>query len=510
MLLAVKNGLSQLSINTYWVNTMYVGVDLGTSSIKLLLVTSSGTIVRTVSEPLDIIIPQSSWSEQNPLDWKMAFDNGFSKLIDGYENQIRGLSFSGQMHGLVLLDESDQVIRNALLWNDQRTTNEVEMLNRDFGVDRLLEYTGNIALTGLTAPKLLWIKHHEPENFARINKVMLPKDYLAYYLTGVFASDVTDLSGTLFFNPQTKTYCDEILSYIGITKKQLPSIHESYEVVGTIKPERMIQYKLNQEVSVVIGGGDQAVGAIGAGIDKNGECSISLGTSGVIFVSSDEFIQDPISHFQSYAHANGRYHLMAVMLNAAGAIKWWNESILKSTDYTRFYQDVYHSSMNESLFFLPYLTGERAPINDPLAQGVLYGLRLHHTQNDINRAIVEGVCFALKESFDRLCNLGLSISSIRLIGGGAKSKVWTQMLADVLNVEIMKINSEEGPALGAAILAMVGCLIYENVSEAIKTLVNVVEVIHPNTLANSHYNHKYQTYKELYPSLKALFQKQCD
>ena len=484
---------------------MYIGIDLGTSGVKLIMTDTIGTVIKTVSKSYDLLIPKPSWSEQNPNDWYNQTINGLSELVVGYEDKIKGISFSGQMHGLVILDKEDNVLRNALLWNDQRTVKEVEYFNEEIGIEKLLEYTGNIALTGLTAPKLLWVKNNEPELFKQIQKVMLPKDYLIYKLSGVFASDVSDLSGTLYFNPKTRDYSDEMLDILGLSRNMLPSVHESFEVVGNLLPEIKKSLHINQDVKIVAGGGDQAVGAVGVGVVGDGECSISLGTSGVIFVSSNTFSVDTKSHLQSYCHSNGKYHVMAVMLNAAGAIKWWNESILNSNDYEAYYKRVTNANDKDNLFFLPYLTGERSPINDSDAKGVIYGLAIQHKKEDIDLAIVEGVTFALRDSFELIKNLGVDINRIRITGGGAKSNVWAQMISDILGVEVVKIKVEEGPALGAAILAMVGCNEYDSVKEACNAIVELSTEFTPDSKKVNYYNEKYQEFSKLYPTLKKLY-----
>ncbi len=484
---------------------MYIGIDLGTSSVKTILVSRDGVIQRTVSKNYDLIFPHASWSEQNPNDWYTQTMEALKELVVGFENQINGISFSGQMHGLVLLDEHDQILRNAILWNDQRTTKEVDYLNNEIGIDRLLEYTGNIALTGLTAPKILWVKHNEPEVFQKIKKIMLPKDYLIYKLSGEFASDVSDTSGTLYFDCKNKKYSSEMLDILGIHEDLLPKVYESYEVVGRLTQEHKDILKIKQDVNIIAGGGDQAVGAVGVGIVNDGECSLSLGTSGVIFVSSDQYKVDRESYFQSYAHANGTFHIMAVMLNAAGAMKWWNETIFTDKDYDSFYQNLSETNIDDTVFFLPYLTGERAPINNPYAKGVLFGFGIHHNKAHMDRAVVEGVTFALKQSFDLIQNLGVNISKVRITGGGAKSDVWAQMIADIFNVKVLKLASEEGPALGAAILAMVGCQEFQNVNDACEKIIQLDKEFKPVKENTKKYNAKFNDYIKLYPAIKTLY-----
>ncbi len=372
---------------------MYIGIDLGTSGVKLILVTKEGRVIKTVTKSYDLLIPKPSWTEQNPNDWYIQTLEGLKELTE--ENkQINGISFSGQMHGLVVLDENDNVLRNALLWNDQRTVKEVEYLNNEVGIKSLLQYTGNIALTGLTAPKILWIKNNEPEIFSRISKIMLPKDYLIYKLTGTFASDVSDTSGTLYFDVKNRCYSKEMLEILNINETQLPKVFESAEVVGKLTEELKKELSITKDVNVIAGGGDQAVGAIGVGIINDGACSISLGTSGVVFVASDNFKVDNQSYLQSYAHANGKNHLMGVMLNAAGSLKWWSESVFNLNDYPLFFDNISKTSIDDSLYFLPYLTGERSPINDSDALGVFFGLGLQHRKEHMDRSVVEGVTFA--------------------------------------------------------------------------------------------------------------------
>lgn len=484
---------------------MFIGIDLGTSGVKIILTSSTGEVIKTVSRSYELLIPQPSWTEQDPNAWYDQTIDGLKEIVKGYESKIKGMSFSGQMHGLVLLDENDQVLRNALLWNDQRTIKEVEFLNNNLGIELLLEYTGNIALTGLTAPKVLWVKNNEPAIFSKVNKVMLPKDFLVYKLSGSFASDVSDLSGTLYFDPASRTYSKEMLELLGITEEMLPSVHESFEPVGTLKAELKSTLHITQDVQIIVGGGDQAVGAVGVGIVGDGECSLSLGTSGVIFVSSKDFNVDRQSYLQSYAHSNGKYHVMAVMLNAAGAIKWWNESIFENDDYGTYYESVNHADGKDNLFFLPYLTGERAPINDPYAKGVLYGMGIHHTKQDLDLAVVEGVTFALRDSFELIKNLGVDIKRVRITGGGAKSNIWAQLIADIFNVEVVKIKAEEGPALGAAILAMVGCNEYADVETACENIVELSTSFTPNINKVEMYNSKYHEFTKLYPKLKELY-----
>ena len=403
------------------------------------------------------------------------------------------------------MSKFDNVLRNAILWNDQRTIEEVNYLNNQIGIDMLLKETGNIALTGLTAPKLLWVRNNEPEIFNKIAKIMLPKDFLSYKLTGVFATDVSDISGTLYFDVKNRKYSQKLLEILHINQFQIPQVFESYEVIGNLKSELKDLLQITQDVKVIIGGGDQAVGAIGVGITKDGDCSISLGTSGVVFVASDNFKIDNKSYLQSYAHSNGRYHLMGVMLNAAGALQWWTKSIFGNYNYDEFFKQLKETNPNDDLYFLPYLTGERSPINDPYARGVFFGLRLEHKKANMDRAVIEGISFALRDTFELIKSLGVNINKIRITGGGAKSKIWVQMLSNIMNVEIETIKIEEGPALGAAILAMVGCKTYKTVEEACLKVVTPDKVYKPDLNLVELYDEKFRYFDTIYPIIKPLF-----
>src|SRR5690554_2751339 len=332
---------------------MFIGIDLGTSSVKILCL-SKGKVIKTISKEYPLYFPKPLWSEQNPLDWYKAVIEGLKEMtntVDG--NQIKGISFSGQMHGMVILDEFDSVIRKAILWNDQRTDKECDYLNNIIGKDKLSKYTANVALTGFTAPKVLWLKEHEEENFKKIKKIMLPKDYIAYKLSGVFASDVSDSSGTLYFDVKNKCWSKEMLEILDLRIEQLPKIYESYQVIGKLLPELAESLKINPNAQIIIGGGDQAVASVGTGIIENNTCNLSLGTSGVVFVSSDKFVVDKNNSLHAFCHANGKYHLMGVILNAAASLKWWIENVQQTNDFELILEEARHATINENVFFLP-------------------------------------------------------------------------------------------------------------------------------------------------------------
>ena len=477
---------------------MYIGIDLGTSAVKLLLMNPEGKVLKTVSKEYPLLFPKENWIEQNPDDWVEKTFEAFLEFTSEELSLVRAISFSGQMHGSVFLDDEDKVIRPALLWCDQRTVEECKNLNEKFGL-KLVELTGNIAITGFTAPKILWLKNNEPENFKKINKIMLPKDYLAFKLSGVYSTDVSDASG------KNRKWCKEILEELGITEKQLPKLFESYECIGKIKKNIAQKYGFNEEVKIIAGGGDQATGAIGVGVVKDGVLSVALGTSGVVFANSSSYKVDNEARLHSFCHANGGYHQMGVMLSAAGALKWWIEGINKSKDYTQFVEEeAGKSKYDEKLLFLPYLTGERTPYNDPDARGAFVGLNIQHERADMTRSVLEGITFGLKDSLELIKAAGVYTDVARVSGGGAKSNFWKQMIADIFNLKVETINSTEGPAFGAAILAAVGDGYFSSVDEACEKLIQVIDTKYPNSRNIDFYEKKYQKFKKLYPLLKNI------
>ena len=342
----------------------YIGIDLGTSAVKLLLMAGDGTIVKSVSKEYPISFPRPGWAEQDPEDWYANTQEGLVELLHGIDkSQVAGIGFGGQMHGLVVLDEDDRVIRPTILWNDGRTAEETEYLNEEIGKEKLSEYTANIAFAGFTAPKILWMKKHEPENYRRIHKIMLPKDYIAYRLTGVHCTDPSDASGTLFFDVKNRCWSEEMMEICGITREQLPDVFESYEVVGTLKEDIAEKLGLSKDVKVVAGAGDNAAAAVGTGTVGESKCNVSLGTSGTIFISSKKFGVDKNNALHAFAHADGNYHLMGVVLSAASCNKWWMEEILNTKDFQG-EQDGIENLGRNSVYFLPYLMGERSPHNN--------------------------------------------------------------------------------------------------------------------------------------------------
>lgn len=483
---------------------MYIGIDLGTSAVKLLLMNSQGKVIKTISKEYPLLFPKENWIEQNPDEWIEKSFEGIKEFSKEERKAIKAISFSGQMHGSVFLNAENSVIRPALLWCDQRTTKECDYLNEKFG-KKLIELTGNVALTGFTAPKILWLKNNEFENFKKIKKIMLPKDYLAFKLSGIFSTDVSDASGTLLLNVKDRIWSKEILDEIGISEDQLPKLFESFEVIGTILEEVAENLGLQKNVKIVAGAGDQAAGATGVGVVKDGILSVALGTSGVVFANSSTYFVDDEARLHSFCHANGGYHQMGVMLSAAGSLKWLSENVYESNDFANIVEkEASSSKLDENLFFLPYLTGERTPHNDPDARGAFVGLGIQHSRSDLTRAVIEGINFGLRDSLEIIKDMNIPTSIVRISGGGAKSDFWKQMIADIFNSSVQTVNSTEGPAFGAAILASVGDGLFPSVDEAAEKLINVVDCKEPIKLNVDFYDEKYLKFKKLYPLLKTL------
>ena len=483
----------------------YIGIDLGTSAVKLLLMDSDGKIVNIVSKEYPLYFPQPGWSEQNPQDWYEATVLGIKELIrDVDKSQVAGISFGGQMHGLVILDEDDNVIRPAILWNDGRTGAETEYLNRVIGKEKLSAYTANIAFAGFTAPKLLWVKDKEPENFAKIAKIMLPKDYIAYKLTGVHCTDVSDASGMLLFDVKNRQWSKEMCDICGIQVSQLAKCYESYEAVGTLLPQAAQELGVPASVKVAAGAGDNAAAAVGTGTVGDNMCNISLGTSGTIFISSKQFGVDSHNALHSFAHADGSYHLMGCMLSAASCNKWWMDEIIGTKDYATEQQSIQKLGENH-VYFLPYLMGERSPHNNPDARAVFLGMSMDTTRADMTQAVLEGVAFALRDSLEVAKSLGIRLERTKICGGGARSPLWKKIVANVLNLKVDVPESEEGPSMGGAMLAAVACGEYKSVEEAAERIVKVVETVEPEPELAARYEERYQQFKEIYPACKPLF-----
>ena len=483
----------------------YIGVDLGTSAVKLIMMEKDGTIVSSVSKEYPLYFPNPGWSEQKPEDWKAAVLEGLKELVKDFDaTQVAGISFGGQMHGLVVLDENDNVIRPAILWNDGRTQKETDYLNNVIGKDVLSAETANIAFAGFTAPKILWMKANEPDNFAKIKKIMLPKDYIAYILSGVFSTDYSDASGMLLLDVKNKKWSKKMCEICGVDESMLPKLYESYEVTGTVKPEIAKELGFTDNVKVCAGAGDNAAAAVGTGVVGDGGCNISLGTSGTVFISSAKFGVDENNALHSFDHADGNFHLMGCMLSAASCNKWWMDEIIKTKDYAAEQTGITKLGENH-VFFLPYLMGERSPHNNPDARGTFIGLTMESTREDMTQAVLEGVAFGLRDSIEVARSLGIPLTKTRICGGGAKSPLWRKMITNIMNMEVERITSEEGPGLGGAMLAAVGCGEYASVEEAAKAIVKVLDVEKPDPELVAKYEKKYQQFKTIYPACKPIF-----
>lgn len=469
----------------------YIGVDLGTSGLKLLLVAADGSILNQTALTYPVSYPRDGWSEQDPEDWFAALMRGFEQLG---ARDVAGISFGGQMHGLVALDAAGEVVRPCILWNDGRTERETEYLN----TLPVAEYTGNMAFAGFTAPKLLWLSKNEEQNFARTAKIMLPKDYLAYKLTGQFATDYSDASGTLLLDVKNRRWSSEMCDICGISAGQLPQLFESYQPVGFVKREICERFGWGKVV-VAAGAGDNAAAAVGTGCVNAGDCNVSLGTSGTVFIASDKFVQPSNNALHSFAHANGRYHLMGCILSAASANKWWIEDIL-GAGYDLPGAEVLLGS--NPVMFAPYLTGERCPHNDVGVRGAFVGLSPQTTRLHMSLAVLEGVAFALRNCLELARSCGIAVRASSVCGGGARSALWQKIIANVLNVELSTLKTEQGPAYGAAMLAMVACGEYADVASAAAAIVSKRPSFAPEKGLAAAYNERYKKFRALYPALK--------
>ena len=486
---------------------LFIGVDLGTSAVKLLLMDETGVIRNVVSKEYPLEFPQPGWSQQAPQDWQKAVMEGVPELLTGFDGaDVAGIGCGGQMHGLVILDENDQVIRPAILWNDGRTAKQVDYLNNVIGKDKLSELTANIAFAGFTAPKILWVKENEPENFARIAKIMLPKDYINYILTGVHACDYSDASGMLLLDVEHKCWSEEMLTVCGVSESQMPKLFESYQSIGTVKPDVAAALGIPAATVVAAGAGDNAAAAVGTGVVGEGGCNISLGTSGTVFISSEKFGVDSNNALHSFAHADGGYHLMGCMLSAASCNKWLMDEIYRTGDYAAEQTPITDDKLGENhVYFLPYLMGERSPINDTNARGAFIGMTMDTARADLTQAVLEGVAYAIRDSVEVARSLGITISSSRICGGGAKSALWKKILANVLNAQLQCLESEQGPGMGGAMLAMVAAGVYGSVQEVCDRFVRVASTVEPEPELVAKYEKRYQQFRQIYPTCKQLF-----
>lgn len=495
-----------------------LGIDIGTSGTKVIAIDETGKLVTSASAEYELFTPKPQWAEQNADDWWDAVCKCCREITARIGNDdIAGIGLSGQMHGLVMLDANHQVLRPAILWCDQRTQAQCDWITSAVGKATLVSETANPVLTGFTAPKIIWVRDNEPAIYERAVMHLLPKDYVRFRLTGEFATEVSDASGTSLLNVPERRWSSVVCDRLGIPLSHLPRVYESYEISGRIDKLGAAATGLKEGTPVVGGGGDQAAGAVGNGIVQSGIISVAMGTSGVVFAFADTPVIDPNLRVHTFCHAvPNKWHVMGVMLSAGGSMRWYRDTIalsekavaahMKTDPYeliTREAATVDPGS--EGLFFMPYLTGERTPHPDPQARGAFVGLNLRHTKAHMARAVMEGVSFGLRDSLEILKEMNVSIGNVRINGGGAKSEIWRQIQADIFGFPLSTITIDEGPALGVALLAGVGAGIYSSVEEACSAVVKVsrgASVIEENARAYERY---YGVYRDLYPALKSTF-----
>lgn len=497
-----------------------IGVDIGTSGTKTVLFDEKGNTIASALKEYPMYQPKVGWAEQDPEDWWNATWTTIREVIDKSgvsAEDIKGVGLSGQMHGAVLLDKDDKVLRRSIIWCDQRSAKECDEITEIIGKERLIEITANPALTGFTASKVMWVKNNEPEIFEKVRKILLPKDYVRFRLTGEYATEVSDASGMQFMDIPRRTWSEEVVTKLGLEMSMLAKLYESPEVTGTITESVAQLTGLKVGTPVVGGAGDQAAGAVGNGIVKSGVVSSTIGTSGVVFAHSDTVSIDPKGRVHTFCHAvPGAWHIMGVTQGAGLSLKWFRDNfcmeeirtaeLMGIDPYVLMDQEADRVDVGSNgLIYLPYLMGERTPHLDPDARGVFFGLSAKHTKADMIRAILEGVVFSLRDCLDIIKEMGVEVKEVRASGGGGKSKIWRQMQADVFNSSITTINSSEGPALGVAILAGVGAGIYESVPQACEAVIQVKTVQKANCELNKRYEKFYAIYRQLYNSLKNDF-----
>jgi xylulokinase len=498
----------------------FIGIDVGTSGTKTILTDSKGNILATATFEYPLYQPQIGWAEQNPEDWWNASVKGIKAVLEKSKvdpKEVKAVGLTGQMHGLVMLDKNYNVIRPSIIWCDQRTAKECDEITQKVGKERLIEITANPALTGFTASKILWVKNNEPQNYEKVYKILLPKDYIRFKLTGEFATDVSDASGMQLLDIKNRCWSDEVLEKLEIDKDLLGKVYESPEVTGKVSRQASEITGLCEGTLVVAGGGDQAAGAVGNGIVKTGVISSTIGSSGVVFAHLDEFKIDPQGRVHTFCHAvPGKWHVMGVTQGAGLSLKWFRDNFahVEKAAFEFIDKDPYilmdqeaelANPGSDGLVFLPYLMGERTPILDPYAKGIFFGITAKHTRREFIRAVMEGVVFSLKNCLDILNEMGIEVKEVRVSGGGAKSKLWRQMQADIFEMDVWTLNSKEGPAFGAAILAAVGAGEYNKVEEACDVMIQKVESCNPNKDLFEVYRRTYKLYNSIYPRVKDLF-----
>jgi xylulokinase len=491
----------------------FLGIDTSTTSSKALLIDERGQLAGVAASPHTLQSPKPLWSEQDPAEWWGAVSASIRQVLaeSGVgADRIAAVGLTGQMHGLVLLDAAGQVLRPAILWNDQRTQAECDEIHARLGRERFIQITGNVALTGFTAPKILWVHNHEPEIYARARHVLLPKDYIRLKLTGEYAMDKADGAGTVLFDLRSRAWSAEVLNELGIDPAWMPRTYEGPEFTGTVTDAAASATGLRAGTPVAAGGGDQAAQAVGVGAVEPGVVALTVGTSGVVFATTPSALIEPDGRLHAFCHAApGMWHFMGVMLSAAGSLQWYRDTLASETDFDHLLNEAQSVPAGcEGLHFLPYLSGERTPHPDPLARGAFVGLTLRHGRGHLTRAVLEGVSFGLKDSFTLIQNAGLgAIRQVRASGGGTKGALWRQILASVLEAELVTVNTAEGAAYGAALLAGVGAGAWPDVPAACAAAVKVTGSAQPDAAQVEAYRAAYPVYRELYPALRSTFGK---
>ena len=490
---------------------LLLGIDISTTGAKALLIDDEGRVLSSATTPLTLSTPHPLWSEQAPQDWWNATTSSVMQALaaaDVSGESVAAIGLTGQMHGLVLLDDEGNVLRPAILWNDQRCGIECDEIRARVSRERLVQITGNDALTGFTAPKILWVEKNEPEIYSRTRHILLPKDYIRYKLTGALAMDKADGSGTMLFDIRKRTWSQDILNALNISAGWLPPTFEGHEITGDVTAEAAAATGLRRGTPVVAGGGDQSAQAIGVGVVRPGSIAVTLGTSGVVFAATESPLIEPQGRLHAFCHAvAGRWHLMGVMLSAAGSLQWYRDQLACDQTFEQLVSEASGTPAgSDGLIFLPYLSGERTPHPDPLARAAWIGLTVRHTQAHLTRAVLEGVAFGVKDMFCLMRDVGLGpIEQVRLSGGGAKSPLWRQILADTLEAELVTVNTTEGAAFGAALLAGVGAGVWPDVDTACAETIFVQDRVTPNPETFTVYRSLHEQYQRLYPALKPTF-----
>jgi xylulokinase len=491
----------------------FLGIDVSTTATKALLIDELGQVIAVASSPHTLQTPWPLWAEQDPHEWWGAACTSIRAVLakaSASGEQVVAIGMTGQMHGLVLLDAAGEVLRPAILWNDQRTQAQCDEIHQRVGKEKFIRITGNVALTGFTAPKILWVKENEPEVYAKARHVLLPKDYVRYKLTGEYAMDKAEGAGTVLFDLRSRTWSQEVLEALGINPAWMPPTLEGPEYTGRVTPEAALATGLIVGTPIAAGGGDQSAGAVGVGAVEPGVVALTVGTSGVVFATTPSALIEPEGRLHAFCHAiPGRWHFMGVVLAAGGSLQWYRDTLAPGVSFNDLLAEAISvPAGSEGLQFLPYLSGERTPHPDPLARGAFIGLTLRHGRGHLTRAVLEGVSFGLKDCFTLIQNAGLgNINQVRASGGGAQSPLWRQIMASVLEAELVTVNTTEGAAFGAALLAGVGAGAWPDVESACKAAVKVTGSTLPDPAQVNAYRPAYQLYRELYPALRPSFER---